>query len=1068
MSFKINRNNEIEQPKIFLRIPNKEGVGELKVNKLSFESNTNDISLMSFTIYKTLNGKEVQYYDLVEEGSLVEAQLQGVYWVVDVEEHGTGVNSYKEIKAKSLQYELKRRKIFDISGVYSLYNVADTDASLMHIICSSLGNWSIGHIDDSLKTLYRTFDIDSSDAYSLLTDDISTSFECIFQFDTYNRIINAYTIDNFGKNTNIFLSYRNLVQENIITSSLDDIITCFKVRGGDDLDIRSVNPTLTDKIYNYDHFMVAKSEGGKASDGLVADWNTYKTLYASLSETQSNNVSLLKTYNAELLELKTRTPSTETTDWTQYGLNELETQEATYTELQSVLLSNGAGSKSSSQYAEYTQTRNTLLAIQAEITVRENEITAKEAQIDALNTSISNIATQLLLSNNFTAEQIKELNSFTFESDYVDETYVVSDEDSEETALEVKQQLYNVAVKELDRVSKQQFTLETTMSNLFMLPEFAEYQEDFELGNIIKIRFNKISVATARLLSIKIDFDKLEDITVVFANRNKLDSSTITFAKVQAQASQTSNTVSVSGIGWDKAASKTNEIQEYMNSTLNAANQEIVNSDDQEVTFGSYGLRLREKDKLTGLYSSEEAWFVKNKLMFSNDNFESSIAGIGKFTNPDTGESFYGFIGEAIVSNLVLSSALKIYNASGTYTITDATGFQATATSGSNTYTVGINPNTPTEIFKIAVNGINKLYVDVANSKLVFSGTLSGSDGTFSGTVSAGTITGSTISGGSITGTSINIGSGNFTVDSSGNCTAKSIDVKGGSFEIGSNFSVSRSGVLTAKSAVFSGTIEGSDISGSSLTSFGYDTGNSPQKTLISNGTITTNLIYVRPINGTTEDFSIDSAGYVMINALEIGISKDGSSFPFYADRNGNVTLTKVNGYTPLHLGNYDDWCVKLDDYHTNQITPDLTSSGNIGFNGKNAASVTWCNDTFQPISTSDMRLKKNILTLDIPDELFLALKPKQYEFKSSNYPTTKVFGFLAQELESVFESFNLSPFEYNIIDKMNIRTYTDEGQYVDDYIHRINYENFHAIEILMIQKLYARVQELEQKLNNI
>jgi hypothetical protein len=102
------------------------------------------------------------------------------------------------------------------------------------------------------------------------------------------------------------------------------------------------------------------------------------------------------------------------------------------------------------------------------------------------------------------------------------------------------------------------------------------------------------------------------------------------------------------------------------------------------------------------------------------------------------------------------------------------------------------------------------LLYSLADDKLFLTGTLVGVDGEFSGTVSAGTIiggtiegtditgvniTGTTISGGTITGTTISgttisgaditggtidIGSGNFTVDSAGDVLANNIDIAGG------------------------------------------------------------------------------------------------------------------------------------------------------------------------------------------------------------------------------------------------------------------------------------------------
>jgi hypothetical protein len=1011
MYVKLDYNGKIKRPKLFLRIPDKEGVGELKIGeKLSFELNANDISLISFNVYRNLDGKDINYYDLVTEGSLIEAQLLGVYWIIDIEEHGTGANAYKEVKGKSLEYELKRRKIFDISGVFSFYSVADTSTSLMHIISSSLGNWSIGHIDNSLKTLYRTFDIDSSDVYSLLTDNISTSFKCIFQFDYYNRVINAYMIENFGKNTNIFLSYRNLIQENIITSSLENVVTCFRVRGGNDLDIRAVNPTLDNKIYNYDYFMIAKSDGGKASDGLVSAWNSYKTLYNSLSETQQNNLSLLKTYNNELLNLKTEVPSSPTTDWTQYGLDELEAKKSVYTNLQSVMLSNGAGSTSSLQHAEYTSTRNTLLAIQAEIVVRSNQISAKEAQITSLNTSMNNISNQLSLSSNFTVDQIKEMRNFTFEDDYVDETYVVSDSDTKEEILNVKQQLYDVSSEELARVSIPQYTIDTTLNNLFALPEFSVYQEDFELGNIVKIRFDKNRVATARLLSIKIDFEKIDDLSVVFSNRNKLDNNTIDFAKIQSQASQTSNSVSVGGIGWDKAASQTNIVQEYMNGSLNTANQEIVNGDGHEVTYGGYGLRLREKNELTGQYSPEETWITKNKLLFSNDNFASAIAGIGKFTNPTTGQTYYGFIGEAIISNIVISEALGIYNQNNSIVLNKD---GATFTNCDITINKGVNTLILNAVdgIKLTKNGVSQFYID-GSGEAMFGGSLNAASGTFKGSLQAAT---GTFSG------NLSAAGGTF----SGNLSAA-----GGTF----------TGTLQGVDGTFSGTISASNITGTTITGGTISGTNISGVTISAGGEAYFASLFV---TGTSSLISIGGGQIDGVNFLETkylnGQSISGKTL---------ITNSNISGYIPS----------------TSSIDADVMESAYIQFSGGRAAGYSWCLSTFELKASSDKRLKKNIKDLsELPIELYLSLVPKQFEFIDDPYNKGIFFGFLAQDVIEEFNIFGYNALDYNLVEKVDIRTDNpDESIYIKDgYKYRINYTNFNAWTVLITQKMWNKINNV-------
>lgn len=86
-----------------------------------------------------------------------------------------GINPYKEINCYTLENELVSKSVYDINGVFALYNVTDTSKSLLHIIALASG-WNIGHIDNVLLTKYRTFSIDSEKVYNFLTTSVSKSF----------------------------------------------------------------------------------------------------------------------------------------------------------------------------------------------------------------------------------------------------------------------------------------------------------------------------------------------------------------------------------------------------------------------------------------------------------------------------------------------------------------------------------------------------------------------------------------------------------------------------------------------------------------------------------------------------------------------------------------------------------------------------------------------------------------------------------------------------------------------------------------------------------------------------
>jgi len=124
-----------------------------------------------------------------------------------------------------------------------LYNPDDSKLSLLDLVLSDdYYGWTIGHVDRSIQTLMRAFSISNSqNVYSFLTKDVAQAFRCIFDFDTIHNIINVYSIEDYGKNTNIYLSFERFIQELKVKQSNDEIYTVFNVRGDNDLDISYVN-----------------------------------------------------------------------------------------------------------------------------------------------------------------------------------------------------------------------------------------------------------------------------------------------------------------------------------------------------------------------------------------------------------------------------------------------------------------------------------------------------------------------------------------------------------------------------------------------------------------------------------------------------------------------------------------------------------------------------------------------------------------------------------------------------------------------------------------------------------
>ncbi|MTI49450.1 MAG: hypothetical protein FH761_16580 [Firmicutes bacterium] len=115
-------------------------------------------------------------------------------------------------------------------------------------------------------------------------------------------------------------------------------------------------------------------------------------------------------------------------------------------------------------------------------------------------------------------------------------------------------------------------------------------------------------------------------------------------------------------------------------------------------------------------------------------------------------------------------------------------------------------------------NYTDAVYFEPLDGKYKFNGDLEAVSGTFSGSLLAasGSFSGN-ISASSIVSSIINNGNGTFEVDPNGNVTAASIEITGGSIDIGANFSVDSNGNMNANNGDFTGNITGSIITGSTI-----------------------------------------------------------------------------------------------------------------------------------------------------------------------------------------------------------------------------------------------------------
>ena len=337
---------------------------------VSYTKQINNFDTLQFDVHKYVDGEVSNGYEMLDEAMYLFLDGIGYFRVLYPEVQNDGFDEYKSVSAQSCDCELalKTLKNFKINtgetdsqeylvnsnvketdeGVkiaikhVTLYDTKNPELSLLHLALRKISGWTIGQVDKAIimtdveeyevdddgnvtikkNTIpsKRSFDIDSKNIYAFLTQDVSKKFECIFEFDIMNRKIHVHNVKKYGQDSNVFISYRNLIQTlNYAPAQEDNIMTRFDVRGGDDLTIDAVN-FGTSTIENLSYYLNTKH----VSKQLIDKYNHW------LKDVEENR-KLYMGYNRRYSilmekrdEVNMRVPNDGlNTSWKQFSIKEL-------------------------------------------------------------------------------------------------------------------------------------------------------------------------------------------------------------------------------------------------------------------------------------------------------------------------------------------------------------------------------------------------------------------------------------------------------------------------------------------------------------------------------------------------------------------------------------------------------------------------------------------------------------------------------------------------------------------------------------------------------------------------
>lgn len=113
--------------------------------------------------------------------------------------------------------------------------------------------------------------------------------------------------------------------------------------------------------------------------------------------------------------------------------------------------------------------------------------------------------------------------------------------------------------------------------------------------------------------------------------------------------------------------------------------------------------------------------------------------------------------------------------------------------------------------------------------------------------------------------------------------------------------------------------------------------------------------------------------------------------------------------------------------------------------------------------SSSDVRLKKEIQSLNNVKDLYLGFKPKQYKFKTDTLGDDEQirYGLIANEVKSNLDRCGFNSSDYQIVETYKTNEFTGQQAYIRDGVgYRINYENLHALHIAFGQQIYKELTD--------
>lgn len=704
---------------------------------------------------------------------------------------------------------------------------------------------------------------------------------------------------------------------------------------------------------------------------------------------------------------------------------------------------------------------------------------------------------------NYFGELYNELLPYIKEQEYSNSNYTIDACNTNQDIIAKAKELLQKSRKELYKACEQQYSVSADVFSL-LAERWKNWDEDtkyhdmydkFSLGNWMRVRLDK-TIKKLRLISITFDFDTVDKMSVEFSDVIQVGNVLSDINSVLQQASAISSTYNYVTDQAKQGSEANVEINKILQNGLDSAYSAVMAGDNQEITMDRHGLLFRKfLDELDD-YSKYQMKMINRNIVMTDDGWESARLAIGLGMLPD-GTYGYGIWADNIIGGqITCTNNMKIIGGKNSVII-DGDGIR---------FAEGIIPAASIDGLENYQQNLDEFKEKVENS-LNF--TEIGSDYVISPKIGGGYAY---------------FKRDNYSIEidpshSAGKDSEKRDFTLDGYLFVIRDESLEKDkqvimGVDTQGNASFKGKITSSDaeITGGSITVTGvYD--NDDTTTYIGSGYIKVygneqdinrsielyngalwakDTTSNRKLSFQNENFEMISNGRTAFRANtkaeNFDINFKEGDINFGCDSNGkNPSLwigtseLRVGREAPLNnrffinsqtfeyiWRNSNGEDELLHFIHDNDIRFCQYGYGSFSYKGSEVVNQNYGLNNYQPKTSSDFRLKKEIISLTDIKQIYLAFKPKSYKFKDTKYENNEKIhtGLIAQQVINTLTDNGVDWKDTDLVEEYKCRDYMDEGQYTGKTAYRINYENLHAYHIAFSQEMYKEIQILKEENN--